>query len=311
MMKRIIGQIIALLLVALVFAGPAAGVSASLAPAQGVAAPGWVGRPGALLPVAAGAKPAVPPTTLPVKAAVAPQKPLETQNQVVVRKPQAKNLVAKAAVTLPPAGGGEPALPPKLAPVPPTKAEGRSKGGKKRRVPVSSKRCEPQSLTYARQRSGIMSCRNGRENGPMTWFAAEKKAGRTSAEPTAGSVLILKGQGHGMPTGHVAYVEEVFSESPTTYRLVFSHTNYDRQCHLETNIEALYDRAAMTLDVRGGAWQRWGRGLKVAGFIRDNAVVADPPAATATASGVEEQTSQGQREVKPLGAELHPAELCL
>jgi len=113
-----------------------------------------------------------------------------------------------------------------------------------------------------------MSCRNGRENGPMTWFAAENKAGRTSDEPTAGSVLILKGQGHGMPTGHVAYVEEVIPETKTTYRLVFSHTNYDRQCHLETNIEAFYDRAAMTLDVHSGAWRSWGRGLKVAGFIQ-------------------------------------------
>ncbi len=142
--------------------------------------------------------------------------------------------------------------------------------GGKRRSKASCKRCEPQSLTYARQRSGIMSSRNGRENGPLTWFASEKKSGRTTDEPLPGSVLILGAQGHGMPTGHVAYVEKVFPEGPSTYRVVFSHTNYDRQCHLETNIEALYNRATMTLDVHSGAWKSWGRGLKVAGFIRDN-----------------------------------------
>ena len=142
--------------------------------------------------------------------------------------------------------------------------------GGKSRGKGSGKRCEPQSLTYARQRSGNMSSRNGKENGPLTWFASEKKIGRTTDEPTAGSVLILGAQGHGMPTGHVAYVEEVFPESPSTYRVVFSHTNYDRRCHLETDIEALYNRATMTLDVRSGAWRGWGRGLKVAGFIRDN-----------------------------------------
>lgn len=130
-------------------------------------------------------------------------------------------------------------------------------------------RCEPQSLTYARQRSGIMTSRNGADNGPLTWFASERASGRATNDPMAGSVLILGGQGHGMPTGHVAYVEKVVRESPSTYRLVFSHTNYDRRCHLETDIEAIYHRDAMTLDIMEGAWKDWGRGLKVAGFIRD------------------------------------------
>lgn len=145
---------------------------------------------------------------------------------------------------------------------------GKGQAGR-RAAKVGRKRCEPQSLTYARQRSGIMTSRNGIENGPLTWLASEKKLGRSTTEPTAGSVLILGAQGHGMPTGHVAYVEEVSPAGPSTYRVVFSHTNYDRQCHLETDIESLYNRDTMTLDIQGGAWESWGRGLKVAGFIRD------------------------------------------
>lgn len=133
----------------------------------------------------------------------------------------------------------------------------------------SSGRCEPQSLTYARQRSGIMRSRTGPENGPLTWFASEKRLGMTSIEPASGSVLILGAhKKHGMPTGHVAFVEQVHLEGPSQYWLVFSHTNYDRKCSLETNIEARYNSAAQTLDIFSGAWQAWGQGLNVAGFIR-------------------------------------------
>jgi hypothetical protein len=70
-----------------------------------------------------------------------------------------------------------------------------------------------------------------------------------------------------MPTGHVAYVEEVVPQSATVYRLVFTHTNYDRRCSLESNIEATYDSVARTLDIHSGAWRAWGKGLPVAGFI--------------------------------------------
>lgn len=129
-------------------------------------------------------------------------------------------------------------------------------------------RCEPQSLPFARCRSGIDSCRIGYENGPLTWFACEKARGNTSLTPRSGSILILGANTRRkMPTGHVAYVEEVVAQSETIYRLVFSHTNYDRRCSLETNIEATYDSAARTLDIHTGAWQAWGKGLPVAGFI--------------------------------------------
>ena len=133
-----------------------------------------------------------------------------------------------------------------------------------------ARRCEPQSLPFARCRSGIATCRLGRENGPLAWFACEKERGNTSLTPRAGSILILAANDRRkMPTGHVAYVEEAVAKSPTLYRLVFTHTNYDRRCSLESNIEATYDSAAQTLDIHGGAWQAWGKGLPVAGFILD------------------------------------------
>lgn len=133
---------------------------------------------------------------------------------------------------------------------------------------AKARRCEPQSLPFARCRSGIDSCRIGHENGPLTWFACEKGRGNTSLTPWPGSILILAANNRrNMPTGHVAYVEEVEPQSDTVYRLTFTHTNYDRKCSLESNIEATYDSAAQTLDIHGGAWGIWGKGLPVAGFI--------------------------------------------
>jgi surface antigen len=129
-------------------------------------------------------------------------------------------------------------------------------------------RCEPQSLPFARCRSGIKSCGLGWNNGPLTWFACEKKQGNTSSVPRAGSVLILDAvTRHKMPTGHVAYVEKVFAEDDAHYQIVFSHTNYDRQCSLETNIKASYNSSTKNLDIYSGAWKDWGKRLPVAGFI--------------------------------------------
>jgi len=140
------------------------------------------------------------------------------------------------------------------------------KGGKK----AKARRCEPQSLPFARCRSGIDSCRIGHENGPLTWFACEKQRGNTSLAPRPGSILILAANNRRkMPTGHVAYVENVVPQSATLYRLTFTHTNYDRRCSLEANIEATYDSGARTLDIHDGAWGAWGKGLPVAGFILD------------------------------------------
>ncbi|MGV1100998.1 hypothetical protein ACUUL3_16505 [Thiovibrio sp. JS02] len=131
-------------------------------------------------------------------------------------------------------------------------------------------RCEPQSLPFARCRSGIDTCRLGVENGPLTWFACEERRGNTSAVPRQGSILILAANARRkMPTGHVAYVEEVVQEGATTFRLIFSHTNYDRKCSLETGITATYDLAARSIDIESGAWRAWGKKLAVAGFILD------------------------------------------
>jgi len=267
---------------------PVKPVTASVAVVQ---QKGTTPQPGVALPLAVAVKaptgknplPAKPPVVAPGSAKVIPA--------AAVGNPAAKMAAVPAPALTAPALP-QTASSPKEVQAAVGKAEPPGPGKKHRRA-AAPKRCEPQSLTYARQRSGIMTCRNGRENGPMTWFTAEKKAGRTSAEPAAGSVLILKGQGHGMPTGHVAYVEEVFPESPTTYRLIFSHTNYDRQCHLETKIEAFYDRGAMTMDVHTGAWRAWGHGLKVAGFILDSEAVADAPAVSGSAG----QASLGRLEV--------------
>ncbi len=128
-------------------------------------------------------------------------------------------------------------------------------------------RCEPQSLPFARCRSEINSCRLGWNNGPLTWFACEKQRGNTSPIPSPSSVLILAANKHKMPTGHVAYIEDLIAAEPPLYRLTFSHTNYDRQCSLETNIEAEYNSSTKTLRILTGAWKDWGQNLPVSGFI--------------------------------------------
>jgi len=133
---------------------------------------------------------------------------------------------------------------------------------------MKDKRCEPQSLPFARCRSGINSCCLGWNNGPLTWFACEEKRGNTSSVPQAGSVLILASvKRHKMPTGHVAYVEKVAAEDDTHYQIIFSHTNYDRKCSLETDIKGRYNSTTKLLDIHNGAWKDWGKGLPVAGFI--------------------------------------------
>jgi hypothetical protein len=128
-------------------------------------------------------------------------------------------------------------------------------------------RCEPQCLPYTRCRSGIDSCRTGHENGPVTWFQCEQSRGNTSLQPGDGTILVLGRNKHNMPTGHTLYVERVAPRDDGRYDLVLSHTNYDRRCNLETNVAAVYDKDAKTIDMQTGNWAAWGRDLKVAGFI--------------------------------------------
>lgn len=137
----------------------------------------------------------------------------------------------------------------------------RADGGKNRR-------CEPQCIPYLRCRSRIDSCRIGMANGPLTWFSCEERRGNTGLVPQPGSVLILAANSRRkMPTGHGLYVETVEEVAPSLYRLILSHTNYDRRCSLETNVEARFDQRNMTIDFLTGAWHTWGRALSVAGFI--------------------------------------------
>jgi len=193
-------------------------------------------------------------------AAVAKKVPIKKPSRPKVAPAKPRATVKKAAQTS--ENKAKSKRPKAKSPVVGTSA---AKPGKK-----TGGRCEPQSLTYARQRSGIMRSRTGSENGPLTWFASERALGKTSGVPQPGSVLILgSDRGHGMGTGHVAYVEDAYANGPSTYRVVFSHTNYDRRCSLETNIEARYDSSKMTLDIFSGAWQPWGKQLKVAGFIAE------------------------------------------
>ena len=149
-----------------------------------------------------------------------------------------------------------------------TAAKKTSPSKKKKKKIKQWGRCEPQSLPFARCRSGISSCGLGWNNGPLTWFACEKQYNNTSLVPSAGSILILgANKRNHMPTGHVAYVERVTAEKGANYRIIFSHTNYDRRCSLETNIEAEYNSSTRTLNILTGAWKDWGKGLPVAGFI--------------------------------------------
>lgn len=127
--------------------------------------------------------------------------------------------------------------------------------------------CQPQSLIYARCRSGIQTCKLGNTS-PEGWFACAKKAGATTATPQAGSVMVLAAnKGRKIYTGHPVYVEEVCRQADGTWRLVISHTNYDRQCHLDHNAVVRFDPSAMTASFQTGPWAPWAKGLRVLGFI--------------------------------------------
>lgn len=140
------------------------------------------------------------------------------------------------------------------------------KPGTVKEVRVSG-RCQPQSLIYARCRTGIMTCRLG-DTSPVQWFACARGMKNTTATPVAGSVLVLEAnRRRGMPTGHPAYVEEVRANGNGTYTLRISHTNYDRKCHLDQDATVLYDPRNMTANFRTGPWAPWANELKALGFI--------------------------------------------
>lgn len=129
-------------------------------------------------------------------------------------------------------------------------------------------RCEPQSLPYARCRTGNQCCRGNYELSPIGWYKCEDQNGHTSATPVGASVLILGDNSrHRMSTGHVFYVEKVEHKSGNQWELTLSHTNYDRKCHIETNVRADYDAHTKVLAMKTGQWSPWGKQLKALGFI--------------------------------------------
>jgi len=128
-------------------------------------------------------------------------------------------------------------------------------------------RCQPQSLIYARCRTGIMTCRLG-DTSPVQWFACAKNKGYTSSLPVTGSVIVLDvNTRRGMPTGHPAYVEAVKKNQDGTWTLRISHTNYDRKCHLDQDATVLFDPKRMTAAFATGPWSTWAKDLKALGFI--------------------------------------------
>jgi len=128
-------------------------------------------------------------------------------------------------------------------------------------------RCQPQCIPYARCRSGYTSCRLG-DTSPVGWFYCAQKNGDSSNLPIAGSLMVIGvHKDRGMPTGHLGYVEEVCPNADGTYTLRFSHTNYDRQCHLDLDAKVIFNPKKMEANFVSGYWQVWAKNLKILGFI--------------------------------------------
>jgi hypothetical protein len=128
-------------------------------------------------------------------------------------------------------------------------------------------RCQPQCVPYARCRSGIMTCRLG-DTGPVEWFKCARKNKATTSIPKAGSIMVIDvNTRRKMSTGHLGYVEEVCPNPDGTWTLRFSHTNYDRKCHLDLDAKVLFNPKTMTATFVTGAWKAWAKDLKICGFI--------------------------------------------
>lgn len=127
--------------------------------------------------------------------------------------------------------------------------------------------CQPQSLIYARCRTGIKTCQMG-DTSPVQWFACARKNGATTATPVAGSVIVIDThKERRIYTGHPAYVEEVQRNADGTWKLRISHTNYDRKCHLDQDAQVLFDPRTMSATFQSGPWAPWAHRLRVLGFI--------------------------------------------
>lgn len=142
-----------------------------------------------------------------------------------------------------------------------------TKKDKKGKTVKVAGRCQPQSLIYARCRTGIDTCRLG-DTSPVQWFACAQRNGATTRTPTPGSVMVLDAnKGRGMPTGHPVYVEETCPNKDGTWTLRITHTNYDRQCHLDQDAKVRFNPKTMQVAFLTGPWGCWAKDLKVMGFI--------------------------------------------
>ncbi len=128
-------------------------------------------------------------------------------------------------------------------------------------------RCQPQCIPYARCRSGIMTCRLG-DTSPVQWFQCARKNKATTSTPKAGSIMVLDvNPRRKMSTGHLGYVEEACPNPDGTWTLRFSHTNYDRKCHLDLDAKVLFNPKTMTASFLSGQWKAWAKDLKILGFV--------------------------------------------
>lgn len=128
-------------------------------------------------------------------------------------------------------------------------------------------RCQPQSVIYARCRSGINTCRLG-DTGPIEWFECARKNKNTTSVPKAGSIMVIGSEKrHKMTTGHVGYVEEACPNPDGTWTLRFTHTNYDRKCHLDQDAKVIFNPKTMRAAFLSGPWKPWAKDLKILGFI--------------------------------------------
>ena len=128
-------------------------------------------------------------------------------------------------------------------------------------------RCQPQCIPYARCRSGIMTCRLG-DTSPVQWFQCARKSKATTSIPKAGSIMVIDvNTRRKMSTGHLGYVEEACPNPDGTWTLRFSHTNYDRKCHLDLDAKVLFNPKTMTATFLTGQWKAWAKDLKILGFV--------------------------------------------
>jgi hypothetical protein len=155
----------------------------------------------------------------------------------------------------------DPALCYRLQPSVPTQ------GQKKKKGVGTVACCQPQSLIYARCRSGIDTCKLG-DTSPGQWFSCAKKKGNTSTLPASGTIMVLDADSRRkMHTGHPLYVENARKNGNGTWLLRVSHTNYDRRCSLDQDAEVVFDPGKMTVAFQSGHWSGWARDLKILGFI--------------------------------------------